>query len=154
MNPANGKPKTASSVTVCHVGPLDQDLRVLADILDRSDWQMCPGTSWTLSAAEDLPSAVEGLQDRGAPIVLCGHEGASGAWKEVLEHVGTFPVPPVVIVASRTADEYLWAEALNLGAYDVLSKPYRPAEVIRVLSLAWLHWMNRHAASLAFAQAS
>jgi DNA-binding response OmpR family regulator len=53
-------------------------------------------------------------------------------------------MPPLLIVASRTADEYLWAEALNLGAYDVLSKPYHPAEVIRVLSMAWLHWRNRH----------
>jgi len=58
--------------------------------------------------------------------------------------VTSFSVPPMLIVASRTADEYLWAEALNLGAYDVLSKPYRAAEVVRVLSMAWLHWMNRN----------
>jgi CheY-like chemotaxis protein len=59
----------------------------------------------------------------------------------------------MLIVASRTADEYLWAEALNLGAYDVLSKPYRPAEVVRVLSMAWLQWMNRRAPAAALAQA-
>ena len=148
MNPANAKPKNAS-VTVFHVGPQDQDLRALADILDRSDWQMCPGTSWKLAATEDLCAALDSLEGRGVPIVLCGREGVSGAWKNVLERVGTFATPPLVIVASRTADEYLWAEALNLGAYDVLSKPYHPAEVIRVLSLAWLHWMNRRIAPLA-----
>jgi DNA-binding NtrC family response regulator len=148
MSPASGKPKTAS-VTVFHVGPQDQDLRVLADILDRSDWQMCPGTSWKLAATDDLPSAQAGLQGEGVPIVLCERECLSGTWKDVLEHVGTFSAPPLVIVASRTADEYLWAEALNLGAYDVLSKPYHPAEVVRVLSLAWLHWENRPAARVA-----
>jgi CheY-like chemotaxis protein len=115
---------------------------------------MCPGTTWTLSATEDLPSAVGCLQGSRVPIVLCGREGISCAWKDVLEHVGTLPAPPLVIVASRTADEYLWAEALNLGAYDVLSKPYHPAEVIRVLSLAWLHWMNRCTTSRTLAQAS
>ena len=153
MHPVNGKSKTAS-VTVFHVGPQDQDLRVLSDILDRSEWQMCPDTSWSLASTDDLPAAVDGLAGRGVPIVLCGREGLSRTWKDVLEHVGTLPAPPVVIVASRTADEYLWAEALNLGAYDVLSKPYQPAEVIRVLSLAWLHWMNRCPAPRALAQAS
>jgi CheY-like chemotaxis protein len=151
-NPANGKPKTAS-VTVFHVGPHDHDLTVLADILSLTDWKMCPGTEWTLAATDDLPNAVSHLQS-DAPIVLCDRESVSGSWKEVLEHVGTFSVPPLLIVASRTADEYLWAEALNLGAYDVLSKPYHPAEVVRVLSMAWLHWTHRHKPAEPLARAS
>jgi DNA-binding NtrC family response regulator len=148
ISPEPGKTRTAS-VTVFHVGPQDQDLRALAEILDRSDWQMCPGTTWKVAAAEDLPSAEAGVQGQGVPIVLCERESQVGTWKDVLERVGTFSVPPLVIVASRTADEYLWAEALNLGAYDVLSKPYHPAEVVRVLSLAWLHWENRPTARVA-----
>jgi hypothetical protein len=35
------------------------------------------------------------------------------------------------------------AEALNVGAYDVLSKPFNRTEVIRIVSLAWLHWEER-----------
>jgi DNA-binding response OmpR family regulator len=137
-------PQTAS-VTVFHVGPQDQDLRALADILDRSDWQMCPGITWKLAATDDLPSTEAGLKGQSVPIVVCERECHSCTWKDILAHVGAFSVPPMVIVASRTADEYLWAEALNLGAYDVLSKPYHPAEVVRVLSLALLHWENRPA---------
>jgi CheY-like chemotaxis protein len=152
ITPASRKTKTAS-VTVFHVGPQDQDLCVLADILDRTDWKLCPGTQWTLAATDDLPAAAARLQNHGVPIVLCERESVSGTWKDVLERVGTFSVPPLLIVASRTADEYLWAEALNLGAYDVLSKPYQPAEVVRVLSMAWLHWMNRRAPAVALAQA-
>jgi DNA-binding response OmpR family regulator len=104
---------------------------------------MCPGTQWNLAVTEDLPEAAVRLENQGVPIILCERESLSGTWKDVLERVRTFAVPPLLIVASRTADEYLWAEALNLGAYDVLSKPYRPTEVVRVLSMAWLHWMNR-----------
>jgi DNA-binding response OmpR family regulator len=48
------------------------------------------------------------------------------------------------MVTSRLADERLWAEALNLGAYDVLAKPFDGREVIRILSLAWQHWQDRH----------
>jgi len=153
LNPGNGKTKTAS-VTVFHVGPHDQDLCVLAEILDRTEWKLCPGTRWTLAVSDDVPCATAYLESEAVPIVLCERESMAGSWKDVLESVARFPAPPMLIVASRTADEYLWAEALNLGAYDVLSKPYRPAEVVRVLSMAWLHWKNRRPAKTALAQAS
>jgi DNA-binding NtrC family response regulator len=150
-------PKTnageTAGVTVFHVGPQDHDLVVLANILDRTDWKMCPGTRWNLSATEDMPSATARLTSEKASIVLCERESAGGNWKDMLESVRRFTAPPMLIVTSRTADEYLWAEALNLGAYDVLSKPYYPAEVVRVLSMAWLHWMNRRPATV-MAQAS
>ncbi len=132
-----------ASVTVFHVGPRDRDLYTLAEILDRTDWKMCPGTRWNLAATDNVPSAAARLKDESVPIVLCERESDAGSWKDILESAGRVAVPPMVIVASRTADEYLWAEALNLGAYDVLSKPYRAAEVVRVLSMAWLHWMNQ-----------
>lgn len=142
------------AVTVFHVGPQDQDLRTLADILDGTDWKLCPGTRWSLAATEDMPSATARLTEETVPIVLCERECVSGNWKDMLESVGKSSAPPMLIVISRTADEYLWAEALNLGAYDVLSKPYHPAEVVRVLSMAWLHWMNRHSHRAAVARAS
>ena len=46
--------------------------------------------------------------------------------------------PPLLIVTSRFADERLWAEALNVGAYDVLAKPFERDEVNRVLTSAWV----------------
>ena len=116
---------------------------MLADILQRDDWKMCPGTKWNLAAAQDWETASERRRDYEAPILLCERESEMGTWKDVLQRVGSFEAPPLLIVASRTADEYLWAEALNLGAYDVLSKPYRWDEVVRVLSMGWLHWKNR-----------
>jgi DNA-binding NtrC family response regulator len=153
INSATGTTKPAN-VTVFHVGPPDQDLSALADILHRNDWKLCPGTHWTLAAADDMRSAAARLESETVPIVLCERESVAGSWKDILDSVGKFQAPPMVIVASRTADEYLWAEALNLGAYDVLSKPYHASEVVRVLSMAWLHWMNRHMPELALAQAS
>ena len=38
------------------------------------------------------------------------------------------------------ADERLWAEALNLGAYDVLAKPFGRTEAMRVVAAAWRAW--------------
>ena len=46
----------------------------------------------------------------------------------------------------RVADDHLWAEALNVGAYDVLAKPFDRREVTRTLSSAWLRWQQRNCA--------
>jgi FixJ family two-component response regulator len=62
----------------------------------------------------------------------------------MLEHISLLPYPPLLIVTSRLADARLWAEALNLGAYDVLAKPFDATEVIRSASRAWRHWLERY----------
>jgi hypothetical protein len=38
-----------------------------------------------------------------------------------------------VIVTDPLGDARLWAEALNLGAYDLVAQPYYPPEVRRIL---------------------
>lgn len=144
----------AADVTIYHIGPQDQDLRALAEIFEQTDWELCPGTRWCLAVTENLSSATTQLAAGKIPIVLCERDSDSGNWKETLESLRNFSTPPLLIVTSRTADEYLWAEALNLGAYDVLAKPYHAPEVVRVLSMAWLHWMNRRTGSRTLAQAS
>ena len=62
----------------------------------------------------------------------------------MLERISLLPDPPLFIVTSRLADERLWAEALNLGAWDVLAKPFEADEVIRIVSIAGQHWQDRH----------
>lgn len=45
-----------------------------------------------------------------------------------------------MIVASRLADERLWAEVLNVGGYDLLVKPFEKDEVAWVVGLAFDQW--------------
>ena len=52
--------------------------------------------------------------------------------------------PPSLIVASRLADDRLWADALTLGAFDVLAKPFERMEVVRSVSSAWLDWYHKY----------
>jgi DNA-binding response OmpR family regulator len=54
--------------------------------------------------------------------------------------VTILPDPPPLIVTSRLADERLWVEALNLGAFDVLAKPFDSTEAMRVVGAAWRAW--------------
>jgi DNA-binding response OmpR family regulator len=62
----------------------------------------------------------------------------------MLERISLLSDPPLFIVTSRLADERLWAEALNLGAWDVLAKPFESDEVIRIVTIATQHWQDRH----------
>ena len=62
---------------------------------------MCPGTSWTLAATEDVPSATARLKNERVPIVLCERDSQAGNWKDVLGGIGRqSPAPPMLIVAS------------------------------------------------------
>ena len=63
----------------------------------------------------------------------------------MLDHISLLPDPPLLIVTSRLADERLWAEALNLGAWDVLARPFDEDEVSRIVSVAGQHWQDRTA---------
>jgi DNA-binding response OmpR family regulator len=88
----------------------------------------------------DIEAALQVIKENRLPIVLC--DDACG-WREMLEDLKTLPDPPFLIVTSVLADDRLWSEALNLGAYDVLAKPFRADEVARVLNMAWLRWAKR-----------
>jgi len=132
-----------NQIKVLSVGLGPQDSSGLAAIFARSEWPSCPDSEWKLQAAPSLRSAVPVLGKDRPHIVVCEKSLGNESWRDVLEQVREQPDPPALIVASRIADDYLWAEALNLGAYDVLAAPFEPAEVVRVLSSAWLSRIHR-----------
>lgn len=68
-------------------------------------------------------------------VVLTEAALPDGTWIDVLQ-LARGAVDAAVIVTDRLADAHFWAEALNLGAYDVLAQPFYVSEVRRVLSNA------------------
>jgi DNA-binding NtrC family response regulator len=122
---------------------MEEDHAGLADIFAQSQWLLCPQSRWELKTSRSLDAALLLLRQKQVPIVICERDLHGASWKALLEQAALLPDPPYLVVASRLADEYLWAEALNLGAYDVLAKPYETGEVVRVLSSAWLHRQHR-----------
>jgi DNA-binding response OmpR family regulator len=87
-----------------------------------------------------LASGLAALRKRQFEVVVCERDLSPGSWKDVLDQVTILPDPPSLIVTSRLADERLWAEALNLGACDVLAKPFDSNEALRVIGAAWRAW--------------
>lgn len=124
-----------SVVSVLSVMPTNEDHQTLSLMLSPS--------SWKLYKTQTVRAAVAQLRKhRRIPVVLCERDLSPGSWKEVLQHVQSLSDPPLLVVASQFADERFWAEALNLGAYDVLVKPFDAEEVNRTFTSAWMRWRN------------
>ena len=95
-----------------------------------------PGHYQVLQAG-DLTAALSMMQD--VCIVVCEQNLIGASWIDMLHRLRQRLNPPLLIVTSHLADERLWAEALNLGAWDVLAKPLVKAEVNRSIEQALRH---------------
>jgi DNA-binding response OmpR family regulator len=120
---------------VLSVSPNDEDCASLERIFN---------SGWTVIASSTVASALSALREIPVPIVICDCDSSLGSWSGMLDQISPLPDPPLFIVTSRLADERLWAEALNLGAWDVLAKPFDADEVTRVAGIARQHWQDRH----------
>ncbi len=67
-----------------------------------------------------------------AAAVVCDADHVD--WREALARLAHTNVP--VVFLTSQADERLWVEMLEAGAFDLLPKPCRAADLKRVLELA------------------
>jgi DNA-binding NtrC family response regulator len=133
--------KVQSIPSILSVSPSQQDHAALRDL---------SGAQWNLYSASDLRAAMEVLRKRDIAAVVCECDSAPGNWTGLLERMSRLPQAPPLIVASRCADERLWVAALNLGAYDVLAKPFDSRELRRSVTMAASNWYRRHGIPPAF----
>jgi DNA-binding NtrC family response regulator len=123
-------------IAVLSVSPIQDDHDTLASLLDHDQWR--------IHSALSLRSASAFLRAHVVPLVVCEHDLSPDTWTELLDETRLLAIPPVLIMTCRVADDSLWAEALNVGAYDVLARPLDRTEVTHVLSSAWLHWQRQY----------
>jgi DNA-binding response OmpR family regulator len=124
--------ENSTRVQILSVSPHDADHLALSRMLGH--------TAWACENACTLSDAMEALHSGRFHVVLCDRDLPDGDWKAMLDVVQDSPDSPLLIVTARDADDRLWAEVLNLGAYDVLVKPFQSKEVFRTVGLAWRHW--------------
>ena len=135
VGPDTNLPETSpadQTVSVLAVSPYKEDHACLRTIFSHSNWKVYQ--------AQNCKEALSFLEKNRTPVLVCERDLPDGDWKGLLESLLPCSAPPLLVVTSKNADDSLWAEVLNLGAYDVLSKPFDRAEVMRIISLAWLHW--------------
>ena len=128
---------TSDSVTVptspvLLVSARTEDHDSLRGIFHGSKWEL--QTAWTTRAGRKVIQH----DHREIPVVICQHSLPDGEWKLLLTGLDRVAVRPSLIVSSPLADDRLWAEVLNLGAFDLLlGAPFEPEEVLRVTESAW-----------------
>ena len=129
---------SAPTITVLAVSASRADRGELNHIFARSRWR--------LYQAHSSAEALTLLRTQTIPVVIADTDLPDASWRDLLARLGSLANPPHLIVTSDFADDRLWAEALNLGAYDVLSKPFYAVDVFRAVSLAWRSWHDLHGA--------
>ena len=86
-----------------------------------------------LEHVPSLQQARNRLHHQEYEVILTEAALPDGKWQDVLHLVRECPYETEVIVTDRQADACFWAEALNLGAYDLLAHPFYEPEVRRIL---------------------
>jgi len=94
--------------------------------------QMLSSVPLLLEHARDCEQARAKLGQRRYAVIVTEAALPDGSWLDVM----TLAPGTEVIVTDRHADARFWAEALNLGAYDLLAQPFYESEVRRILSNA------------------
>lgn len=126
------------TIPVLSISPFSEDHLRLKEVLGGSDL-VC-----VLERSDTLRAAAAVLRRQQFAVVICEYDLLPGSWQDVLAMISELPFPSSLIVTSRLADERKWAESLNLGAYDLLAKPFDKDEVYRAVSAAWRHWQHQH----------
>ncbi|MCL4401765.1 MAG: response regulator [Acidobacteria bacterium] len=128
MNKAFQLYKPINGVTALAVSPHEKDRAYLRGLFQEANWVLHESPSCT--------DALSALKRRRVDLVISDRDLCDGDWRVLLRAVQDLPSSPPLIVTSRVADEYLWAEVLNEGGYDILAQPFEREEALRVISAA------------------
>lgn len=131
--------KVESPVSALAIGDFRQDRGLLHEIFSAAGWR--------LLEARDRRQAMRLLERNSVHVVLAESELPNWNWKKILFDLRRLAQPPELVVASRTADDYLWSEVLNIGGYDVLPQPLERDETERVIAAARRHFSRPGAQS-------
>ena len=111
---------------VLFVSPNVQDAGTLVRILDKA--------SVAVVHALGLKEAVARMKAGWFPVVLTEAKLDDGTWRDLLPLARRHRSE--LVVTDAFADAQSWAEAINLGAFDMLVQPFHETEVRRVLASA------------------
>lgn len=69
-------------------------------------------------------------------LLLCDEALVDGSWKDLLGQMAMMPEPPRLVLLVSAANPTVLAEALDLGAYDALSKPLGASDLRQLIARA------------------
>src|SRR5580692_8259377 len=121
-----------SRVPVVALVVAEEDRSVLADASRQQTWEV--------HFAESCEQASAMANRLAAPVILLDRDWPGTEWRSAVESLAALPHRACVVLVSGVADAYLWQEIVRRDGYDILSKPLRRNEVMRVVKLALTYW--------------
>jgi DNA-binding NtrC family response regulator len=85
------------------------------------------------TVAQTYRQAVTAAAKDAFGLILCRDSLPDGTWKDLFSHVVVVPEPPRVIVIADPSDHALWAEAMSIGAYDIVANPLNRPEAHQII---------------------
>ncbi|MDP9169885.1 MAG: hypothetical protein M3N54_04655 [Acidobacteriota bacterium] len=115
----SGKEKTRVAALIANA----DDRAALSAIATRENWR--------LQFANRRESIVEELR-RSPAVVLCDTD-----WRGTLEALHSNPLRSRMILVTPETGDKLWLEVLELGGYDVVTRPFHERRLIDAITHAW-----------------
>jgi hypothetical protein len=131
-------------ITVLSVSRMEEDHLILDRTFRESVANLYPNCRLRLVRCSDPACAISALRGAPIPIVVCDAGEDVRVWQQLAREIRGLSQPPCLILLSSTADDRLCASASKHGVYEVVARPLRGSEVLRVINLAWRHWQDRY----------
>ena len=123
-----------SSVDVVLLTPHPADVEVMTSAFSR--------TQVRLHHASTVPQALGLLETTQSLVLVVEDEFSDGDWVQMLDLLAVRHPLVAMVVCSQRADERLWAEVINRGAFDLVNRPFYGPELIRILETAHSYALN------------
>ena len=108
--------------TVLVVTTSRDDAKLISEALEGIGADTCEAGSYR--------EALAFLNRMAVTAIYCDEHLPDGTWKDLYGRIIVCPDAPPVVVIFPQFDESLWAEALNVGARDVLVRPLDATELV------------------------
>jgi response regulator RpfG family c-di-GMP phosphodiesterase len=87
-------------------------------------------------SARSRRDALSLVAEYSISLVICEQRWANGGWRDLLSDLAEMTKAPALVILADEIDSGGWAEAINLGAHDVLLTPIVERELKHVVSVA------------------
>jgi DNA-binding NtrC family response regulator len=98
----------------------------------------CRNSDISVSVLHSCRDAVRKFFREHFTLVFCDERLPDGSWKDVLGHIIVLPDAPRFVVLLPSFDPAVWADVINLGAYEALARPLDQGEMQHLAEQAGL----------------
>src|SRR5215211_2597566 len=85
--------------------------------------------SMSVMSVHSYREAMCALVKKHIVAILCDETLPDGSWKDIVGQIAMIQEPPLLLLLVSLSNRMLWAEAIDFGVYDVISKPLDPTEI-------------------------